>query len=118
MKDADNAMLEKIEAKNGLESAAVSAKARVASLESEDDKKFVTEEAQKVLDWVMENEHASKEEIDDRRKEFDEVTQPIFAKAQDTHMPDAPVPEAGGEREEAVSRHPDDGRSALARRPV
>jgi heat shock 70kDa protein 1/2/6/8 len=80
MKENDEKVLRQVNAKNELENAAVNAKNQSDKISDEQDKKKVEEAAQEVLDWVETNQSASTEELEDKKKEFDQLVMPIFSK--------------------------------------
>ena len=81
-------MLAKIEARNSLENDAASAKNHAeTNISDETAKTSVVEKATEVLQWVSENEHASIEELTERRKEFQEFIQPFMASTNDEKPP-------------------------------
>ena len=81
MKDEDAKVLAQIEARNGLENAAVNAKnqARDAENLDEEKKSDITAKADEILEWVSANQTASTDELEDRKKEFESFVMPIFA---------------------------------------
>ncbi len=70
MKESDKAALEQIEARNALEAAAAQAKQQAEGAE-EPAKTQIVQLAQSTLDWVLENQHASTEELTGRRQELE-----------------------------------------------
>ena len=80
MKEEDKKVLERIEAKNGLENTAIQAKNQVESL-PEEIKTKVKDESEKILNWVLDNQEATKDEYDDKKKEFDEFMMSIMKEA-------------------------------------
>lgn len=85
MKEDDAKVLAQIEARNALENAAVNAKNQADKLG--DEKDTVIEKANEILDWVSENQSASTDELESRKKEFDEFVMPLFAKMYQGGMP-------------------------------
>uniref|UniRef100_A0A6C0F929 Uncharacterized protein n=1 Tax=viral metagenome TaxID=1070528 RepID=A0A6C0F929_9ZZZZ len=82
MKDEDAKVLAQIESRNELENSAVSAKNKAnESNISEETKNQVITKATEILEWVNDNQSASKEELDDRKKEFNEFVTPLLATA-------------------------------------
>ena len=71
MKEADKLVLERVEAKNSLENVAVQAKTQADSM-AEEVKQQVKDEAESVLNWVLDNQEATTEELQDKKKEFEE----------------------------------------------
>jgi L1 cell adhesion molecule like protein len=71
MKEADKLVLENIEAKNSLENVAVQAKAQADNL-PESIKEVIKKEAESVLNWVLDNQSASTDEINGKKTEFEE----------------------------------------------
>jgi L1 cell adhesion molecule like protein len=78
MKESDNAVLAQIEARNALENAAVNAKNSLDQLPGEVDKTKITSAADEILTWVSENQSASVEELESRKKEFDTLVMGMF----------------------------------------
>jgi len=85
--DADAEVKDKIDARNGLESYAYNLKNQLEDEEKglagkiEDEEKEELEgKVQEVLDWLDENEEASKEDLDEQRKELEGVANPIIQK--------------------------------------
>mgnify|MGYP001395798457 CR=1 FL=1 len=76
MKDSDAKVIEQIEARNNLENLAVQAKTQ------ENEK--IKEEAQNVLDWVLENQHASTDELKSRTEEFQEILKQYAGSSEET----------------------------------
>ena len=85
MKEDDAKVLAQIEARNALENAAVNAKNQADKLG--DEKDTVIEKANEILDWVSENQTASTDELESRKKEFDEFVMPLFANMYQGEMP-------------------------------
>ena len=72
MKESDAKVLEQIEARNGLENAAIQARNQADSIPDEDSKQKLKDLAQAELDWVLDNQNASADEYNGRKKEFEE----------------------------------------------
>lgn len=84
-KAEDDAIKEKISAKNGLEGYAYQMKTSVEDDKikdkiSEEDRNTVTEKCKETLDWLENNSEASKEEIDSKQKELESICAPIITK--------------------------------------
>ena len=84
-KAQDDAEKERITAKNELESRASSYKNTVQETQvkeklSADEIKTVEEKAKEVMDWVDNNQTATKDEYESRGKELDDVARPIITK--------------------------------------
>jgi len=100
-KSEDEALKDRVGAKNGLEAFCFSMK---SSLEepglkekvSEEDRKVVTEKVAETLSWLETNTMAEKEEFEHRQKELESVCNPIIAKVyqQSGGMPGMPTPDA------------------------
>jgi L1 cell adhesion molecule like protein len=69
-KKEDEALRERIEAKNNLEGFVSHTKQELATKLSDTDKQRLEDESQTVLNWVQDNESASKEEIEEKKQEF------------------------------------------------
>lgn len=113
-KAEDDAMKLTIEAKNGLDSYLFqmeqALKAVPDSVEVESTKTHIRMEIDNVKHWMETNVSAAKEEYDDKRKEFESVVSPLFAKlggsqtTGDDNVADA-MPTAN-KPEESVSQEP------------
>jgi len=84
-KAEDEAAKEKIEAKNGLENYLYNIRNainddKVKDKISDDDKKTVNAKVDEGVKWMEENENATKEEYDEKRKDAESVIMPIFTK--------------------------------------
>ena len=79
MKESDKKVLEQIEARNALENSAINARNQADSITDEQIKNKIKDEAQTILDWVLENQTADAEELTDRKKEFDELIATMLA---------------------------------------
>lgn len=81
MKDEDAKVLAQIEARNGLENAAVNAKNQAKDAENLDEAKRgdIIAKADEILEWVSANQTASTDELEERKKEFESFVMPIFA---------------------------------------
>jgi L1 cell adhesion molecule like protein len=82
MKEADKLVLERIEAKNGLENAAIQGKQQADNIPDEDVKSKIQTECESILEWVINNEQASTDEFNDRKKEFDEFMMSLMKNTQ------------------------------------
>jgi len=81
----DKSQKERVEAKNGLENYAFSMKNTVndtntAGKISEEDKKTILDEVEKVVQWLHGNQEASKEEFEHKQKELEGICTPIMTK--------------------------------------
>nr|QWE91363.1 heat shock protein 70 [Salpingoeca huasca]QWE91716.1 heat shock protein 70 [Salpingoeca huasca] len=84
-KAQDDAMREKVNAKNGLESYAFNLKStlddeKLKDKISDDDKKVVQGKCDEVLAWMDANQAAEKEEIEHQQKELENIANPIMSK--------------------------------------
>lgn len=84
-KAEDEAIKEKIQSKNGLESYAYQMKStiedeKVKDKISEEDKTAITTKCKETLDWLDANQEASKDEFDSKQKELESVCTPIITK--------------------------------------
>jgi len=84
--EEDKLLKERIEAKNGLENYAYSLKNQLKDEKqlggklSDEEKETVTEAVTETLSWLDSNQQASVEEFNDKKKELEEIVQPIVAK--------------------------------------
>jgi len=102
-KAQDEAMREKVNAKNGLESYAFNLKSTVDDDKfkdkiSDEDKKTIQEKCDEVLSWMDANPSAEKDEIEAKQKEIEGVANPIMSKlyAESGGMPEGGMPNTGG----------------------
>merc|ERR1711975_196732 len=102
-KAQDEAMREKVNAKNGLESYAFNLKSSVDDDKfkdkiSDEDKKTIQEKCDEVLSWMDANPSAEKDEIEAKQKEIEGVANPIMSKlyAESGGMPEGGMPNTGG----------------------
>jgi len=84
-KAEDEAIKDKVQAKNGLESYAYQMKStiedeKVKDKISEEDKTAITTKCKETLDWLDANAEATKEEFDSKQKELESVCTPIITK--------------------------------------
>jgi heat shock protein 1/8 len=82
-KDDDEKMLLRITAKNNLETLAYGVRENIEKNKdkiTEDNKKILDESVKKTMDWLMENENATLEEIECEQKELENVVNPIMNK--------------------------------------
>jgi len=84
-KAEDEAVRDKVAAKNGLEGYAYQMKSTVEDDKmkdkiSDEDKKTITEKCKETLDWLDSNSDASKEELESKQKELESVCAPIITK--------------------------------------
>jgi L1 cell adhesion molecule like protein len=83
--EEDNQHKKKVDAKNGLESYAYSLR---NTLDDEkfkdkveaDDRKTIDEAVSKCINWIDDNEHAEIEEFEEKKKELEQVANPIMSK--------------------------------------
>jgi len=84
--DEDKKVKDRIDAKNSLESFVYNIKNTIGDEEkvkdklSEEDKETLEAETKKVIDWMEENPSADKEEYDEKQKEIEKISNPIFSK--------------------------------------
>jgi len=84
--DEDKKVKDRIDAKNSLESFVYNIKNTIGDEEkvkdklSEEDKETLEAETKKVIDWMEENPNADKEEYDEKQKEIEKISNPIFSK--------------------------------------
>merc|ERR1711871_301724 len=84
--DEDKRVKDRIDAKNSLESFVYNIKNTIGDEEkvkdklSEEDKETLEAETKKVIDWMEENPNADKEEYDEKQKEIEKISNPIFSK--------------------------------------
>jgi molecular chaperone DnaK (HSP70) len=101
--EADKLVREKVEAKNLLESYLYGLRSTVEdSLKdklSEGDKETLNKAIKDGLAWLEEHPAEEKEEYDNKRKEVEDVANPIIAKAYNAAMP----PGTGGPGSESTS---------------
>ena len=83
--EQDKEMAERVNARNGLEGYAYQLKNMLDDEEkgvkgkiSDDDAETINEAVQETLDWLDENQEASKDEIDEQKKELEGVANPII----------------------------------------
>lgn len=84
-KAEDEAIKDKVQAKNGLESYSYQMKTtiedeKVKDKISEEDKTAITDKCKETLDWLDANPEASKEEFESKQKELESVCTPIITK--------------------------------------
>lgn len=87
--ESDKAVAERIQERNALESYAHSVKSsttdeKVVSKLSEEDKKAITDKASEVIQWMDDNPNAEKDEITDKKKELENIVNPIMTKMYST----------------------------------
>jgi heat shock 70kDa protein 1/2/6/8 len=83
--DEDKKNFERVEAKNGLESYAyniqnMTSEENTRKVLSEDDLKTMGTKCDEAIKWLDENQNATKEEYDNKKKELESVVNPIVAK--------------------------------------
>lgn len=100
--EQDKRAKETVDARNQLEGFAynmrntIEDKDKLGDKIDESDKQTISEAVQAALDWLDENREATKEEYEERRKQLEEITNPIIKKLYEQHG--APSgPGAGGE---------------------
>merc|ERR1711936_1128136 len=81
----DEALREKVQAKNELESQAFQLKQsvedeKVAAKISEADKSAIVNKCDEVIAWLDANQTAEKDEFEDKKKELEKVANPIMTK--------------------------------------
>ena len=84
-KEEDDANAQRIEARNSLENMVYSAKSTLDKKEfegkiDESDKSTVLNKVQEIQSWLEQNSNATKQEYDDKLKEFEQVFHPIMTK--------------------------------------
>jgi len=84
-KAQDEAVREKVAAKNGLEAYAYQMKTTIEDDKmkdkiSDEDKTTIHDKCKETLDWLESNNEASKEELDSKQKELESVCAPIITK--------------------------------------
>ena len=104
--DEDKKLKERVDAKNELESYCYSLKNQVGDKEklgaklSEEDKTKITDVLDEAISWLDSHQEAEAEEFKEKKKEVEEVVQPIVSKLYEGQG-GAPPPEGGeGEEEE------------------
>ena len=100
-KDEDKAAKEKVEARNGLESYAYQIKNTLTDVKlkdkfSDDEKTTIDTKADEIISWLDENHSAETAEYDSKRKELEEVFNPIMSKVYSSGMPESGMPEGMG----------------------
>lgn len=96
----DEALRKKVEAKNKVEGFAYGVRTSLSdpnteSKISEDDKKKMDDAVSETLNWLDENENATVEEFESKRKELEQIVHPIMAKVyQSTSGPTPDDPNA------------------------
>jgi L1 cell adhesion molecule like protein len=98
-KEEDDKQRKRVDAKNGLENLVANARQSLTEEKLKD--KFTTEEkeqietkAKEIEDWIMDNNSASVEEIQDKTKEFEGVYHPVMKRVY-AENPDAQSPPTG-----------------------
>lgn len=85
-KKEDDLLRERIEARNGLEGFVSHTKQELLSKLEDDEKKKLEDESSSILNWIQDNENASKEEIEDKKQEFTD----FVSQFKSAGMPDQP----------------------------
>jgi len=84
-KQEDEALRERIEARNGLEGFVSHTKQELLEKLSDNQKKQLEDESTNVMNWIQDNESASKEEIEEKKEEFTQfISQFQSAEQQET----------------------------------
>lgn len=78
-KEEDEKYRQKVEAKNSLENTAYGMKSATENM-SEDDKKIVTDKADETIQWLENNQMAEVDEFEHKKKELEEVCNPVIAR--------------------------------------
>lgn len=78
-KEEDEKYRKKVEARNALENTAYGMKNAVEKL-SDEDKKIVTDKVDETIQWLENNQSAEVDEFEYKKKELEEVCNPIIAK--------------------------------------
>jgi L1 cell adhesion molecule like protein len=99
--DEDAKVLEKVQAKNGLEAYAYSVKQtvedpKVADKLSDEDKQAVLTKIRESMDWIDANQTAEKDEFEHQRKELEAVAGPVMTKLHGAADGASGAPPAGG----------------------
>lgn len=103
--DDDKVLKEKVEARNELESYAYSLKNQINDKDklgaklTDEDKKTISTAIEEKIQWLESNQDAETEELKAKKKELDEIVQPIMTKL----YKDAPPPQQGQNAESADS---------------
>nr|KAG5712456.1 hypothetical protein BaRGS_011430 [Batillaria attramentaria] len=103
--DEDKKLKDRVDAKNELESYAYSLKNQVNDKEklgaklSEDDKTKITEALDEAISWLESHQDADTEEYKEKKKEVEEIVQPIISKLYEG-AGGAPPPGGEGEEED------------------
>jgi len=85
-KQEDETLRERIEARNGLEGFVSHTKQELLSKLEDDEKKKLEDESENVMNWIQDNESASKEEIEDKKQDFTE----FISQFKPSDIPDQP----------------------------
>ena len=99
-KEEDEKNASRIAAKNDLENLCYSSKntlsdEKMSDKFSDEDKKTMTEAIEECIKWLDENQEEEKEVYEDRKKNLEEVIQPIMMKAYQSGMPPSGIPSGG-----------------------
>jgi len=106
-KAEDQAVLEKIHAKNACESYAFSMKNTLEDKNvkiSDTDRRSAMEAVEKVINWLKDNEQADKEEYESHRKELEDTCRPIITKMYQGDANPQQQPDATMDDDEAAHR--------------
>lgn len=102
--DADRAAKERVEAKNQLESYLYSLRSSVQDTLkdkiSDEDKQKITDAVSEALAWVEANSGASKDELENKRKEIEAIANPIITQAYKSSSPQSPASDSNSEGSE------------------
>ena len=99
-KDEDNTAREKVDARNGLEGFAYQVKnaltdEKIKDKFEEDDKITIDTKTEEVITWLDNNHDAEKDEYDSKKKELEELFNPIMSKIYASGMPEGGMPGGG-----------------------
>ena len=99
-KEEDKAAKEKVDARNSLEGYAYQVKNTLTDDKlkdkfSEEEKTTIDGKADEVITWLDNNHDANASEYDAKRKELEEIFNPIMSRAYTSGMPEGGMPEGG-----------------------
>ena len=99
-KEEDKAAKEKVDARNSLEGYAYQVKNTLTDEKlkdkfSDDEKTTIEGKADEIITWLDNNHDANASEYDTKRKELEEIFNPIMSKAYTSGMPEGGMPEGG-----------------------
>jgi len=108
--EADKAAKETIDARNGFEGYAYSMKNTIEDEEKlgskigADDKETISKAVSEAIEWLDDHKEATKEELDEKKKELEGVCNPIISKVyKETGGKDGAGGAAGGDDDESSS---------------